>query len=124
MVAHDDILEMEREFWEADPAFHDAHYADDIVTIVGGQSSERGEVLEEISAVPTLTSLEMQDVQIREFTDEVVGLAHRARATREEQAEPYETMVGSVYVRRDGRWWLAFHQHSPREPEPDLDPDA
>ena len=114
-TTHHVVLDIEREFWQADPAFHDAHYADGILTIVGGQSSDRKEVLGEIADVPALASLDMRDVRIREVTDTVVAVTYHATATREGQPDPYDAMVSSVYVHRDGRWQLAVHQHSPRQ---------
>lgn len=113
MSTHQDILDLERTFWEADPAFHDAHYADDMLVIVGDQGGDRGDILADIADVPGLISLHMRDVEVRDLTEHVVALTYHATASREGQGEPYEARIGSVYVRRDGRWQLALHQHTP-----------
>lgn len=45
--------------------------------------------------------------------DDTIALVYHAIARRSPDDEPYDVNVGSVYVRRDGRWQLFLHQHSP-----------
>lgn len=107
------LLELERQFWQADPRFHDSHYADDIVTIVDGRIIGRVEALASVAEVPALVDLDIADAHIRRLTDETVAVAYRATARRRGRSAPYMAVIGSVYVRRQGRWRLAFHQHTP-----------
>jgi hypothetical protein len=45
-------------------------------------------------------------------TDDVAILTYHVHAMREKNA-PYEAVVSSGYVRRDGAWKMMFHQHTP-----------
>lgn len=108
------VLELEREFWKADPEFHDRHYASDIVTLIDGQVIGRDDGVAMIRGTPALTSLAFRDVHVRHLTERSVAVAYHATSWREGDSEPYIALVGSVYVHRDGRWQLAFHQHAPQ----------
>ena len=47
------------------------------------------------------------------LTDESAVLVFRVTASREGRDHVFEAHAGSVYVHRDGRWQLAYHQHTP-----------
>ena len=111
-MAEDELLEIEREFWEAEPTFHDAHYDDRFVGIVGDTIMGKDESVRSVAEVPPLRSLEMEDVRTVRPTDDTVVVAYRAIADREGR-DTYRALVGSVYVRRDGEWRNIVHQHTP-----------
>ena len=47
-----------------------------------------------------------------ELSDDAAILSYEVSAERPD-GEPYHAIVSSGYVRRDGEWKLAFHQHTP-----------
>jgi hypothetical protein len=48
-----------------------------------------------------------------ELGEDAAVLSYRVRAERPELDSPYQALVSSVYVRREGEWLLAFHQQTP-----------
>lgn len=108
-----EVLGLEREFWQAERSFHDAHYAEGIITVIDGRILDRDEAVTSIGPVPPLADLNLEDLQVRRLADDTVAVAYRAAAQREGRDGTYAALVGSVYVNRDGCWQLAFHQHTP-----------
>ena len=56
--------------------------------------------------------LDMTNRHVLRPTADVAVISYGADVTRED-GEPYSALVSSGYVLRQGRWKLAFHQHSP-----------
>jgi hypothetical protein len=55
----------------------------------------------------------MQQVRTLALSDDAVLLTYRVAARWEHEQAPIEALASSAYVRRDGRWKLAFHQQTP-----------
>lgn len=109
----DHLLAIEREFWNAEPAYHAANCTDDALTVLPGEVLERDEGLPTLEDVPPLRSLDTDDVRLVRLTDGSAVLVFRVSAAREGRDGTFEAHAGSVYVHRDGRWQLAYHQHTP-----------
>ncbi len=56
--------------------------------------------------------LNVSDRHLLRLADGAAVISYRADVLRFD-GEPYAAMVSSAYVKRDGGWKLAFHQHSP-----------
>jgi hypothetical protein len=55
----------------------------------------------------------MQQVRTLSLSDDAVLLTYRVAARWQHEQAPIEALASSAYVRRDGRWKLAFHQQTP-----------
>ena len=109
----DHLLGIERGFWNAEPAYHAANCTDDALTVLPGEVLELDEGLPTLEEVPPLQSLVTEDVRLTRLTDDAAVLVFRVTAEREGRDGAFEAHAASVYVRRDGRWQLAHHQHTP-----------
>ncbi len=56
--------------------------------------------------------LKVGNRQLLQPTTDLAIISYRADVVRGD-GEPYAALVSSGYVRREGGWKLAFHQHSP-----------
>jgi hypothetical protein len=55
----------------------------------------------------------LEDVRVVWLTDDSAVVRYRATARRDGDDTTYSALIGSVYVRRDATWKLAFHQQTP-----------
>jgi hypothetical protein len=55
----------------------------------------------------------LQQVRTLALADDAVLLTYRVAARWEHQQATMVALASSAYVRRDGRWRLAFHQQTP-----------
>lgn len=116
-----EVVDVEREFWDRsnDPEFFTKALTDDAITVfepMGFVTKEQG--VEEAKQSPGWTDVNMQDVEVREITPDVVAVVYHASAKKKGTDEPYLGSIASVYVKRDGRWQLALTSHQPWKREP------
>jgi len=113
MNLQDDLLATERKLWSGGKtAYRHTLDGDCLVafTEVAGVAS-RDSIAEQADG----NRWHDLDVEVEGFlqpTDDVALLTYRASAVRGD-AEPYEALVSSGYVRRGGDWKLMFHQQTP-----------
>jgi hypothetical protein len=109
------LLRMEREFWLGDAVFYRANLAMKSMMIfpdpIGVMT--RSQVLESLEKSPRWDHVTMEDVRTLELDNGSVILTYRAFATRGKQQFSYSVLAGSLYVREENGWKLAFHQHTP-----------
>ncbi|HWB65462.1 MAG TPA: nuclear transport factor 2 family protein [Mycobacteriales bacterium] len=119
MAACDDLLELEREGWQALTAggesaarFYDEHLAAEVLMLFPGGLviDDRKQVVESMGGSPWV-SFELSDERVLELGDCAV-VAYRATAERA-GADPYTALSNSTYVREGGTWRLAVHQQTP-----------
>ena len=114
MARDDDLLTLEREFWKGDADFYRRHLSDHAVMVfpepVGVLT--RDQVLAALGSAPRWADVRIDDPRVVGLTGETAILTYKATARREGDAAPYVALVSSVYVNGDGRWLLAFHQHT------------
>jgi hypothetical protein len=110
---------LERDGWQAlstsaDVArgFYDAVLAEDVLMLLPGGLvlDDREQVLATMSG-PPWTHHELHDVRALGLSDDCVVVTYRVHAERE--GAPYDALMSSTYVRRDGAWRLALHQQTP-----------
>jgi len=114
MARDDDLLTLEREFWKGDAEFYRRRLSDHAVMVFPEPTGvlTRDQVLAAIGAAPRWADVQMDDPRLVALTNETAILTYKATARREGDATPYIALVSSVYVNGDGRWLLAFHQHT------------
>lgn len=112
----DDILALERSFWNADSAFFAANTdANCMLALPSMAGTATNEELAATASNPTRwTSVE---IELKGWVDPLPGMmliVYEANAVRD-TGEPYTALVSSGYVRRDDGWKLMFHSQSPTE---------
>lgn len=116
MTVQDDLYAIEEGFWLRGADHFRAHL-DARCLLAFPQDGEMHGVFDRETIAATATpdnrwrDLTMDDRQWLEL-GEITVISYRAAVTRAD-GEPYAALVSSGYVRRDGGWKLAFHQHSP-----------
>jgi hypothetical protein len=108
-----DLLELERGFWLGDADYFRAHSDDTCLVAFPGiaRTLSREELAGTVGATSRWADLRMDMKGTIEPSPDVAMLTYEAAATRD--GEPYEALVSSGYVRRDGEWKLMFHAHAP-----------
>jgi hypothetical protein len=113
----DDLFAIEQGFWlEGEDYFRE--HLDDHCLLAFPQMPEmhgarpREEVAATAQAPGRWRDLRVSSRQLVRPVPEVAIISYRADVLRAD-GEPYAAFVSSAYVRREGGWKLAFHQHSP-----------
>ncbi|MFC5747183.1 DUF4440 domain-containing protein [Actinomadura rugatobispora] len=73
---------------------------------------DRETVLKEAAAAPPVLEFELDDPRVIRQTDDSALVVYMMTHRR----EGHPKLVGGVtsaYLRRDGKWWLAYHQVTP-----------
>ena len=114
MPPDDDLLTLEREFWKGDADFYRRHLSDHAVMVFPEPAGvlTRDQVIEAIGSAPRWIEVQFEEARVVDLTSETAILTYKATARREGDITPYVALVSSVYVNGDGRWMLAFHQHT------------
>lgn len=117
MTAKVDLVALEREGWQAlaegrGGAYYRDNLADDALMAFSFGVLGRGAAIEAMEQAPPWATFELVDPRVVELTDGSGVVVYRANAQRAGE-EPYSAVISSTFVRRDGRWLLAFHQQTP-----------
>ena len=114
------LVELEERGWRAlstgqvgARAFYSSLLSHDVVMVFPGglRLSGKENVLASIGAQPW-NSYQLTDVQVLSLSKSGALVIYRVTAQRE-GGEPYGALASSLYVERQGRWVLAFHQQTP-----------
>lgn len=107
------LTDLERKFWLEGAAFYREHLADDFTMLFPGVGvMDRAEAIAGIEQGPRWTEVEIHDAQMIDLSPDNRVLYYKATARREGE-ETYSALVSSVYVHRESKWKLIFHQQSP-----------
>jgi hypothetical protein len=114
-LAHDRILELEAEFWEAagDPDFYRANFADDGLMALPVGIMTKPEVVAVMDGAPEWERFSIEDPRYVEVGDDVAALVYATVASGPGADEEYRALITSVYVNRGGDWMLVLHQQTP-----------
>lgn len=116
----DELLEIETRGWlalssvaERAKAFYAAVLTRDAVMLLpGGMILEGKERILDSFDAQAWSTFAIEEPRVVPLGEDAAVLAYRVMAQRE-GAGVYAALISSVYDRRDGRWLLAFHQHTP-----------
>lgn len=112
----DEVLAMERRFWEAggDPGFFESAMDDQAITVMEPMGFiSKGQAVEMSRQGEGWVDVQMQDVNVVELTPDCVAIAYHGKAKGSKSGRPYAGSISSVYVRRDGHWKLGMTSHQP-----------
>lgn len=106
---------LERKFWQGDATFYaDNLSADALMAFpepVGVLTRSR--IVDSLRGAPRWSTVTFEQTEFRELDEDTALLVYTARARRPGEPRDYVAIASSIYVRRDGRLQLAFHQQTP-----------
>lgn len=113
-MAHDRLLELEAEFWEAagDPDFYRANFADNGLMALPVGIMTKPDVVAAMDGATEWESFTIEDPRYVEVGD-VAALVYATVAREPGADEEYRALITSVYVNRGGDWMLVLHQQTP-----------
>lgn len=114
MALLDELIELERGFWEAtgNPDYYRQHMADEGLAVFSMGVMRKDAAIATTSAreMNSWTDIEISEAQTVQLTPDSVALVYTGSAMRD--GEPYKAHSSSVYVRKDGSWKMMLHQQS------------
>jgi hypothetical protein len=120
MAVEEQLVEIERKLWTNDAAYYRDNLIEEAVLVF----AETGVIPRETAVEAILSEnakgqrwaeVEFADVKSRRLSDDVVLLTYRITARWEHEESRIFALASSVYVKRNERWKLAFHQQTPME---------
>jgi hypothetical protein len=115
----DEILNLERQFWQAtDSRFYKDTMDEGAVIVMepAGFLDKSTAVKMADSGQAGFTDVKIQDVKTLELTPDCVAIAYHGEGTSR-QGKRQRSSVSSTYVRRNGTWKLAMTTHQPWQPK-------
>jgi hypothetical protein len=112
MALQNDLISIEKELWTGGPEAYLRNLDEDCLVAFEEMAklSTREEVAGMADGAPRWRDLEIEPVGLVQPTDDMAIVSYRIDATRGD--ERYRALIGSAYVKRDGRWKLSFHQQT------------
>lgn len=110
----DEVWAAERAFWLEGPETAAKLLHDACLMAFAGVGVLRGaaSILQSLAGAPRWAELEISEEAQSRPADDLVVLAYRARARRQD-APPYEAWCTSVWRRETGAWRIVQHQQTP-----------
>lgn len=116
----DTLLSLEFELWNAmtAPTDREAYFRERLTEDGGMTVMEplcmvtRDQCLKEAAAAPRVVEFQIDDPRVLRLTDDS-GMVIYTMSHRREGGPTLVGGVSSVYVRREDKWWLAYHQVTP-----------
>lgn len=112
-----ELIAIERSLWKNEPNIYHQTYIPEAILIfpeVGriGRSEAVEAIREENKAGRAWAEVDLEDVTSLNLGDETVLLTYRAVARWNYEQVPITILCSTVYVKREGRWMVAFHQQT------------
>jgi hypothetical protein len=117
------LVNIERKLWTNDAAFYKNNLTEDCLLVF----PETGVISRDL-AVDAIrkeneegrkwAEVDFDEMRTRRLTDDVALLMYRVTARWKHQKSSITTLASSLYVKRDSRWKLTFHQQTPLTQEP------
>ena len=114
MTISQDLIAIEKKFWTSGEAFYRQN-VDDTCLIAFTEMAgvfDKAEIAATAKDDKRWRDVEIKQKGLIEPTPNVAILSYEAHATRHD-GQPYEALVSTGYVKRDGAWKMAFHQQTP-----------
>lgn len=109
-----ELLEIEEGFWTEGGDYYRDHVDDECLlafTEMAGLHSNE-EIAGMNPGAGNWKNVKLDEKGLVELGDDSVVLTYEVRAQRK-TGEPYEALVSTGYVKREGEWKMAFHQQTP-----------
>ena len=115
MGTKESLLELERQFWNADEEFYQETLSTDAVMVFPEPTGilERSAVLESLTGTDRWGRIEFDEERVIEVDDNIFQLVYRAVAERSDDGSKYTALITTTYVEASGSWRLVSHQQTP-----------
>lgn len=107
----DELLAIDTELAQGDGATYRHHLAEDALVVVPGAVLDLAGTATAMDASPGWDEFTLTEARLGEPAPDVATIVYRFHGRRGD--EIYSAVLSSTYVRRDGRWRLVLHQHTP-----------
>ncbi|TWI06150.1 uncharacterized protein DUF4440 [Luteimonas cucumeris] len=106
---------LESGFWTGTRQYYEEHLATESIAAYPEPAGvmSRARILQSIQGNARWTHVDLEDFAMRELAPGVALVTYRAVAVRNDREPPYRALVGSLYLRQDSAWKLAFNQQTP-----------
>ncbi|HJP84302.1 MAG TPA: nuclear transport factor 2 family protein [Fimbriimonadaceae bacterium] len=109
----DEILDLERRFWSADPKFYQERMEDDVIVVMEPMGFiPKDKAVAIADQTEGWTNVMFSDVHVLELSPDCTAVAYHGEA-KGADGKPQRSSVSSTYVRRNGKWRLAMTSHQP-----------
>src|SRR5918993_4663426 len=113
-----ELLAIERLLWTNDAAIYESSLVEDAVLVFAETGVIRREpalaaIRQENADGRRWAEVQFDDVLTLRLAQDAALLTYRATARWAHASLRIAVLASSVYVKRDGRWKLAFHQQTP-----------
>jgi hypothetical protein len=122
MTFADTLEELERAQWEAlksvpeAVAFYSEFLTEDSRMAVPYGIGDRDRVIGSLETPHVILDFELKNTHVIKLSEDSGLIVYRMIQNRRGM-EPFEAAISTVYVRREGRWRIAFHQQTPMATE-------
>jgi ketosteroid isomerase-like protein len=106
------LFEIERELGAGDAMTYARLLTEDAVVVVPGMRMDKRQTVAAMAASPGWDSMRFDDERCSRLGDHVALLNYLFTGRRGDDFE-YSALMGSVYVRQQDGWRMAFHQQTP-----------
>jgi hypothetical protein len=114
MILSNELFDLEKNFWTGNSDFYRQHLADDCMVVFSEMAGllSKEEIASQIKDGTRWHNVDIREKGLVELADDVALLSYEAHATRA-NGEPFQALVSSAYVKKNGGWKMAFHQQTP-----------
>ncbi len=111
------VLAIERSLWTNDAACYENNLTDDALLVFAETGAISRDIAvaairEENAAGRQWADVEFSDIHVLQL-DDAIMVTYRAISHLGQRNVSDAALASSLYVQRDGRWKLAFHQQTP-----------
>ncbi len=112
------LWDLEKRQWQALTTvqtaidFYSEFLTEDSLMAVPYGIGDRETVLQAMEDSPVIVESQLRDPQVIKLTDDS-GLVVYSMTQCRQGMEPFDAAICTGYVRRDGRWLMAYHQQTP-----------
>ncbi|MCR2783912.1 MULTISPECIES: nuclear transport factor 2 family protein [unclassified Microbacterium] len=113
-----DLLRLETAGWQSlcdgtGGDFYGSVMTDDgVMVLADGTVLDRAQVIAALADAPAWSAYEITDERLVELGPDAAAFVYRGRAFRASGGPPFDAVMSSVYVRREGTWRLAVYQQT------------
>ena len=116
MNAQKELLAIEKGFWNGDADYYRRNLDDSCLVAFTEMAGtfDKEQIAGSIKGTDRWRDLRIDVQGVLDSIPDLAIITYRAHATRK-SGEPYEALVTSGYVARDGGWKMLLHQQTPLE---------
>lgn len=115
MALAQDLLKLEKGFWTEDGDYYREHLEDQCLLALSEDMAgltDKETIAKSNPGKGRWTDVALDEKGIAELSDDSAILTYEITCKKKD-GTPYNALVSTGYVKRDGEWKMAFHQQTP-----------